>query len=119
MKKVLSVVVVILVMFLVVGCLGTKSAPLEERIIGEWSGAQTTTSGDKVPAVWTFLEDGTMLVAVGPFAYGAKWSVDGDRLNIVTELSPERPTYRDVEFLSDNVVRLTKEEVVETWTRQP
>jgi hypothetical protein len=94
---------------------------IEGRIIGKWSGLQTSSSGDKVPAIWQFLEGGVMVIqfpAVS-ISYGAEWSVDGNRITIVTEIDPANPTYRDVEFLSDDVMRLTKDEsgIEEIWTR--
>lgn len=111
----------ILFIVLLAGCGGSGEPPIEDRIIGEWSGLQTATGGDKVPATWEFLEGGTMVVTIEGvgISYGAEWSVDGDRINIVTELDPENPTYRDVEFVSDDVVRMTKAEsdIEETWTR--
>lgn len=96
---------------------GGGDAPIEERIIGEWSGLQTSTNGEKVPATWEFLEGGTMIIKIGTFSYGAEWSVEGNRVNIATELAPDDPTYRDVEFVSDDVMRLTKEDIEETWSR--
>lgn len=107
-----------LLILTLVSC-GGNDAPIEERIIGEWSGLQTSVSGDKVPATWEFLPDGTMVVRIGGFSYGAEWSLDGNRVNIVTEVAPDDPTYRDVEFVSDDVMRLTKEEgdIEETWSR--
>lgn len=94
---------------------------IRDQVLGKWSGAQTSTNGEMVPALWEFLPDGTMLVSfVGiDFKYGASWSIDGNRITIVTELEPDRSTYRDVEFLSADVMRLTKDEaaIVETWSR--
>lgn len=115
MKK---IILFVLLLLMLVACGGSEQ-PIEERIIGEWSGLQTATSGDKIPATWEFLEDGTMIVNVGGFSYGADWSVDGNRVTIATELDPDNPTYRDVEFVSDDVVKLTKDEgdIEETWSR--
>jgi hypothetical protein len=52
-------------------------------------------------------------------SFGATWSVEESRINIVSEIDPENPTYRDVEFVSDDVMKLTKAEsnIVETWSR--
>lgn len=115
MKK---LVMLVLVLFVAVAC-GGGGDDVESRLIGKWSGAQTNPQGDKIPATWEFLEGGTMVVTVVPLdiTYGAEWSVDGNRINIATELDPENPTYRDVEFVSDDVIRLTKGDTVETWTR--
>lgn len=107
----------LLIVLLLAACGGNGDAPIEQRIIGKWSGLQTAISGDKVPATWEFFEGGTMVVNVGGFNYGAEWSVDGNRVNIATELAPDDPTYRDVEFVSDDVMTLTKEDIKETWTR--
>jgi len=117
MKKLL--LLPLLLIFALAACGGGGGVPIEERIIGEWSGLHTATGGQKVPATWEFLEGGTMVVSVGGITYGADWSVDGDRVNIATELDPDNPTYRDVEFVSDDVMRLTKAEsdIEETWTR--
>jgi hypothetical protein len=51
--------------------------------------------------------------------YGADWYVEGNRLHIITELDPDTPTYRDVEFVSDDLMLFTKDEaeITETWTR--
>ncbi|MCA9930800.1 MAG: membrane lipoprotein lipid attachment site-containing protein [Anaerolineales bacterium] len=102
---------------LVLAACGGSEPPIEERIIGTWSGLQTAASGDKVPATWQFLEGGTMVVSVGGFSYGAEWSIEGSRVNIVTEVAPDDPTYRDIEFVSDDVMKLTKEDIEETWSR--
>jgi len=117
MKKYL--LIGIIVMVFLVGCSVTLK-PTSECIIGVWTGMQTSANGDKVPATWEFIEGGTMLVEVagGVFSYGATWEVNGNRINIVTELDPEKPTYRDVEFKSNDVMVLTKLDIVETWQRQ-
>jgi len=119
MKK--AIPFLILMSLILVGCGGARSKKpsLEERIIGKWSGVQTSVSGDKVPAVWEFIEGGTMIIRIVgvDISFGATWSVEGNRINIVPELDPERPTYRDVEFVSDDVMKLTKEDIVETWAR--
>ena len=60
MKKLL---IITLLTLLLAAC-GGDDPPIEERIIGKWSGLQTATSGDKVPATWEFLEGGTMIVYV-------------------------------------------------------
>ncbi len=53
------------------------------------------------------------------FSYGATWWVEGNRVHIATEVDPDEPTYRDVTFVSDTVVSMTKSEsgIEETWTR--
>ncbi len=110
--------VILVILLFALGACGGGEAPLEERIIGTWEGAMTNTNGDKIPATWQFLEGGTMLVdAGGLVSYGATWEVEGNRINIVTELAPDDPTYRDAEFVSDDVVKLTKEDITETWSR--
>lgn len=95
--------------------------PTEKRIIGKWSGVMTNKKGEKIPAFWTFMDGGTMIIEINilEYSYGAKWSVEGDRIHIVPETDPDSPTYRDVEFLTDDVMILTKEEtnIKETWTR--
>lgn len=52
-------------------------------------------------------------------SYGAEWYVEGGRIHIITEVDPNNPTYRDVEFVSSDVMVLTKQEsgIKETWTR--
>lgn len=95
--------------------------PIEIRILGTWSGAMTNHNGDQIPAQWTFMQGGIMIVEF-PYlgmSYGAEWSIQGNRINIVTELDPNDPTYRDVEFISDDIIILSKEEsgISETWTR--
>jgi hypothetical protein len=118
MKKVIFFLLVL--GFVLVAC-GGGDKLIEERIIGKWSGAQTNANGDKIPATWEFLEGGIMIVEVVGmgFSYGAEWSVEGNRINLVTELAPDDPTYRDVEFVSDDVIKLTKQEsgIEETWSR--
>jgi hypothetical protein len=95
--------------------------PIAERIIGRWSGVMTNQLGDQIPAYWTYMKDGVMLIEIVGFgySYGAKWSVEGNRISITTELDPSNPTYRDVEFVTDDVMILTKEEknISETWSR--
>ena len=93
--------------------------PIEERILGKWSGAMTNIQGDKIPATWTFMEGRVMVVNINLLgvSYGAEWYVEGNRIHIISELDPNNPTYRDVEFVSDNVIILTKEDIQETWTR--
>ena len=106
-------------MVFLLGC-SAVAKPTSKRIIGVWTGMQTAANGEKVPAKWEFVEGGTMLVEVagGVFSYGATWEVTGNRIDIVTELDPEKPTYRDVEFKSNDVMVLTKLDIVETWQRQ-
>ena len=62
-----------------------------------------------------------MVVEITMFdvSYGAEWYIQENRLHITTELDPENPTYRDIEFVSDDVILLTKDEagIKETWTR--
>lgn len=93
--------------------------PLEERIIGKWSGMMTNANNDKLPATWTFITGGIMLVEIGEYSYGAEWSIEGNRIIIVSELDPANPTYRDAEFINDDLMILTKEEfgIKETWSR--
>lgn len=92
-----------------------------DRIIGTWSGLQTSKNNEKVPAEWQFLEGGVMVIRIpaGGISFGANWTLEGKRINIITEIDPDNPTYRDVEFITDDVMRLTKDEsdIVETWTR--
>lgn len=113
MKKLVSFVLLLIIL----AACGGGDAPIEERIIGEWSGLQTSTNGEKIPATWEFLEDGTMIVKIGTLSYGAEWSVEGNRVNIAAGFDPANPTYRDVEFVSDDVMRMTKEDIEETWSR--
>jgi hypothetical protein len=98
-----------------------KPPPIEERIIGKWSGVMTNKNGDKIPAFWTFLDGGVMVIELNPFgfSYGAEWHVEGSRIHIIPETDPNDQTYRDVEFVTDDVMILTKEEadIRETWTR--
>lgn len=98
---------------------GASDQPLEQRIIGKWSGVQVNKNGDPIPATWEFLEGGTMVVKITglPVSYGAKWSAEGNRINFTTELNPDEPNYRDVEFVSDDVIKLKKEGIEETFTR--
>ena len=96
--------------------------PIGEWIIGKWSGAMTNSNGDKIPAFWSFLDGGVMLVEIplADVSYGAEWRLEGTRLHITTELDPENPTYRDVEFVSEDLMILTKDEsgIRETWMRE-
>jgi hypothetical protein len=114
-------IVLYILTLVLAACGGSADPPLEERIIGTWSGAQTNVNGDKIPATWQFLEGGTMVVKITgtDISYGADWSVEGNRINLTTELAPDEPTYRDVEFVSDDVISMTKAEsnIEETWTR--
>jgi len=98
---------------------GSSERPLEQRIIGKWSGIQTNAEGDKFPATWEFIEGGTMIVKIigVDVSYGAKWSAEGSRINFTTELAPDEPNYRDVEFVSEDVIKLKKEGIEDTWTR--
>ena len=95
--------------------------PIEDRIIGKWSGSMTNKNNEKVLAYWTFLDDGHMIVEIFGFGvtYGADWYVEGNRLHLVTEMDPSNPTYRDIEFVNDDVIIMTKDEadIKETWTR--
>jgi hypothetical protein len=93
--------------------------PLEERVIGEWSGFMTNVNNDKIPATWTFLDNGIMAVSAMGFSYGAEWYLEDNRIHIISELDPNNPTYRDIEFISGDLMILTKEEadIKETWTR--
>jgi len=79
----------------------------------------TITSGETIPATWEFLGGGVMIVSIPQvnITYGASWSFAGDRMNIVTELDPENPTYRDIEFVSNDVFIASKESFSETWSR--
>lgn len=111
----------ILVALIVVACGGSGGSepPLEQRLIGKWSGTQINKNGDPIPATWEFLEGGTMVVKIVglDIGYGAKWSVEGSRINFTTELAPDEPNYRDVEFVSEDVVKFSKEGIEETFTR--
>ena len=102
-------------------CGRASEQPLDQRLIGKWSGAQINKNGDPIPATWEFLEDGTMVTTITGLgqSFGAKWSVEGNRINLVSELDPDEPTYRDIEFVSENVMKATKAEanIEETWTR--
>lgn len=93
--------------------------PFEERIIGKWSGMMTNASDNKLPATWTFLEGGILLIEIGQFSYGAEWSIKGNRIHIISELDPENPTYRDIEHLDEKIMVLVKSEnnIKETWKR--
>ena len=95
--------------------------PHEARIIGVWAGAMTNKNGEKILAHWTFMEEGVMIVNFDllNISYGAEWHIEEGRLFITTELDPTMPTYRDIEFASDDVMILTKDEtnIRETWTR--
>jgi len=100
----------------------TPQPAIEDRIIGTWSGAMTNTNGDKLPAIWTFLDGGVMVVEIPILeaSYGATWYADGNRIYITTELDPDNETYRDVEFVNDDLMILTKDEgnISETWIRE-
>lgn len=99
------------------GSSGASEQPLNQRLIGKWSGAQVNRNGDAIPATWEFIEGGTMVVTVLGQSYGADWSAEGNRLNFTTELNPDEPNYRDVEFVSEDVIKLKKEGIEETFTR--
>lgn len=111
-----TISILLLVSLILLGCAASTS----ERIIGKWSGTQTNAAGNKLPATWEFIEGGTMVISItGLASYGATWEADGNRITIVTELSPDKSTYRDVEFINDDTVKMTKAEagITETWTR--
>lgn len=93
--------------------------PLNERIVGKWSGLLVNKNGDKLPAEWEFLDKGTMVIRIttAGVSYGGTWSAEGNRINFTTEANPEEKNYREVEFVSDDVVKLTKESVTETFSR--
>lgn len=111
----------ILVTLVLVSCGGSggNDQPLEQRIIGKWSGVLTNVNGDKIPANWEFIEGGAMVVKIIGLdvSYGGKWLVEGSRINFTTELDPEKSNYRDVEFVSEDTMKLTKEGIEETFTR--
>lgn len=117
----MRLVILILVALIVVSCGSSRGAdqPLEQRIIGKWSGIQVNSNGDPIPATWEFLEGGTMIVTITGLgqSFGAEWSTEGSRINFTTELAPDEPNYRDVEFVSDDVMKLSKEDIEETFTR--
>lgn len=119
MKKVILFLVI--ASFVLVGCggAGSNNLPLDKRLIGKWSGLIVNKNGDKIPAEWEFLEGGTMVTTVKilDISYGGTWSAEGNRLNFVTEVNPEEQNYREVEFVSDDVIKLTKEDITETFTR--
>ena len=93
--------------------------PLEERILGKWQGGFVNKNGDKVPAIWTLYNDGTMVIEITlfPMSYGGKWWVENNRLYFTTEISPDEENYRDIEFPDDDVMRTIKNDIIETWTR--
>lgn len=117
----MRLVFLILIALFVTACgdSGDSNQPLDQRLIGEWSGVQVNVNGDPIPATWEFLEGGTMVVKIVGLnaSYGAKWSVEGNRLNFTTELDPDKPNYRNVEFVSEDIIKLTKEGIEETFTR--
>jgi len=94
---------------------------IEERILGKWSGAMTNKNGDKVPALWTFIDGGVMVIEIDllGYSYGAEWYVEGNRIHIIPETDSDNSTYRDAGFVTDDVMILTKGEadIKETWTR--
>lgn len=118
MKRYLALVI-FLVLLALAACGGTAEQPLDQRLIGKWSGAQINKNGDPIPATWEFLEGGTMIVTITGLgqSFGAKWSAEGNRLNFTTEIDPDNPNYRDVEFVSEDVIKLKKEGIEETFTR--
>ena len=95
--------------------------PIEKRIIGKWSGVMTNKNGDQIPAFWTFIDGGVMTIEISllEYSYGGEWYVEGNRIYIIPETDPNTPTYRDAEFVTDDVMILSKEEanIKETWTR--
>jgi hypothetical protein len=121
MKKAVLFLIVISLILVACGGLGGNEPPVEERIVGKWSGLMVNVNGDRVPVEWEFLDGGTMVTRISMvgISYGGTWSVGGNRINFVTEVDPEKKNYRDVEFVSDDVMKLTKAEsnIVETWTR--
>jgi len=91
------------------------------RILGEWSGAYSNKDGEKILATMTYYEGGIRITEVTLFgmSFSSEWWFEGDRMYFISELSPEKTNFRDVEFIADDVMRTTKEEsdVVETWKR--
>lgn len=120
MRKMILLLVIVSVVLVACGG-GASGKPANERIIGKWSGMMTNKNGGKIPIEWEFLEGGTMVVkaAVMNISFGGTWAVEGSRLNFVTEVDPEVKNYRDIEFVSDDVVKFTKAEadITETFTR--
>lgn len=118
MKKVMLFLVI--VSFVLVGCGGPGGGkPIQERVIGKWTGAMVNKNGDRIPVEWEFLEGGTMVTKFPMLniSYGGAWSAESSRINFTTEIDPEEKNYRDVEFVSDDVMKLTKEDFEETFTR--
>jgi hypothetical protein len=117
--RILFLLLAIVVFLAACGGSEVSDLPLEQRLIGKWSGAQVNREGNPIPATWEFLEGGTMVVTITGLgqSFGAEWSAEGNRINFTTELDPDEPNYRDVEFVSDDVIKLTKEGIEETFTR--
>lgn len=117
-----SILFLLAVLFLLLACSGDSGPPpIEKRILGVWDGLQTNGVGDKLPASWEFVEGGKLIVNIKlmDVTYLADWYVDGNRIHITTEIQPDKPTYRDAEFLNDNMLKLTKDDTIEeTWVRR-
>lgn len=100
----------LLVGILLIGC--KKEEPLEKRILGTWSGREVNVNGEMLPATWEFLEGGTLIARIPSedITYELTWELVQDkRINIFTHLAPE-PTYLDVEFVSDDEIKLIEVE---------
>lgn len=109
---------ILLLCLLFVACSGLS--PEEAQLIGKWEGLQTTINGTKVPATWEFQASDTLIINPSDslIIYEADWSMEGNRIFITTEIDPENPTYRDVEFIADDTMKLTKGKgIEETWQR--
>lgn len=115
----MRIFILLVIVVLLAACGGNSEQPLEQRIIGKWSGTQVSANGERIPATWEFLEGGTMVVTITPLntSYGATWTAEGNRINFTTELDPDNPNYREVEFVSEDVIKLSKEDIEETFTR--
>lgn len=115
----LALLILVTLVLVSCGSSGGNDQPLEQRIIGKWSGVQVNVNGDPIPATWEFIEGGTMVVKITGLnvSYGAKWTAEGNRIDFTTELDPDKPNYRNVEFVSEDTMKLTKEGIEETFTR--
>ena len=86
----------------------------------------TIDQGTKINTTWQFLVGAGLIYAKIEasdweydhfYYFGFPYGIEGNRIYLNSPIQGN--TYRDVEFLSDNEIRMTKEDegIIEVWTR--